>query len=294
MKKLIRPSGSSRKQLAFLSFILFIILFIFSNCFRKISDSEKPTYKRIYQSCKCNSSQLRSDSKEDICGIKSVYEEHYDAEYFKWQVQHQIFQAKYTSSTRWGRIKPDFNVLEIGCSAGAVLNAINCAKKICVEINAHARRYSEKKYNLTTFRCVAELPDNSIHYAYSVSVLEHVEAPMLMLRQLYSKMRSGSTLEIQVKNEGRQSTSNYSKQQEWSYKKHDLNNHIYTWTALLLGNLIQGAGFKVTRVTSNIGAFPPSYRELRPKLTAQEWAKIVLEEGRKQGVETVTAFAQKV
>ncbi|CAF3464330.1 unnamed protein product [Rotaria socialis] len=229
----------------------------------------------------------------DVCGPKSPYEEYYNVTYFKWQLKHQLFQASHSDPTRMGRIKPVYTVLEIGCSAGAVLSTIKCATKFCVEINSYARAYAEKIYNLTTFRCIAELSDNSVDYAYSVAVLEHVEAPLILLRQLYSKMRSGSTLEIQVKNEGRQSASNYSKQQNWSYKRHDLNNHLYTWTELLLGNMIQGAGFEIIRIVGSIGAFPPNYQELWSKVSAQRWANIVKEEGKKQGVETLTAFAKK-
>ncbi|CAF2611109.1 unnamed protein product [Rotaria sp. Silwood2] len=241
-----------------------------------------------------NGSRAQIEMKNDLCGPKSPYEEYYDANYFKWQKRHQMFQATHSDPTRWGRIKPEYTVLEIGCSAGAVLNTIKCAKKFCVEINFHAREYAAKTYNLTTFRCVAELPDNAIHYAYSISVLEHVEAPIMLLRQLYSKMRSGSMLEIQVKNEGRQSVSNYSEKQKWSYKKHDLNNHMYTWTELLLGNMIQGAGFKIIRILSSIAAYPSNYEKLRLKVTAQQWAKIVEEEGKRQGIEILTAFAKKL
>ncbi|CAF4050203.1 unnamed protein product [Rotaria sp. Silwood1] len=241
-----------------------------------------------------NSLRPQLETKEDICGPKSPYEEYYNADYFKWQIQHQMFQAAHSNPTRGGLIKPEYTVLEIGCSAGAVLNRIQCAQKICVEINTNAREYAAKTYNIMTFRCIAELPDNSIHYAYSVSVLEHVEAPIILLRQLYSKMRSDSMLEIQVKNEGRQSASNYLKQQKWSHKKLDLNNHLYTWTELLLGNMIQAAGFKIIRIQSNIAAYPPNYQELQSKLQAQEWVEVIQEEGKRQGVETLIAFAKKV
>ncbi|CAF3370688.1 unnamed protein product [Rotaria sp. Silwood1] len=69
-----------------------------------------------------NGSRAQIEIKNDLCGSKSPYEEYYDADYFKWQKRHQMFQAAHSDPTRWGRIKPEYTVLEIGCSAGAVLN----------------------------------------------------------------------------------------------------------------------------------------------------------------------------
>lgn len=293
MRQFIRQIYRLRRSLVFIfaaSFVIYLALDFYcdsKNHLKHLASTD------ISAPVEPNISELRVGVVTSVCGPKSSYEDYYDAKYFKWQLQHQLFQAAQASPSRHGQIKPEYAVLEIGCSAGAELNTVESAKKYCVEINSHARQYASEKYNLTTFRCVDELPENSIDYAYSIAVLEHVEAPVTLLRKLHSKMRSGSTLEIAVKNEGFQTASSFRDSQLWSFKKHDLNNHLYTWTSLLLGNMIEAAGFEVINIYSTISAYPPNFIALRPTLTPEQWAKVQEEEGRKQGVESLVAFARK-
>ena len=271
------PSKQSIRMIFLFIFMIALLRYSFHLCNRKIETLLV---------------EISAD-KNNLCRSTSSYENYYDADYFKWQIEHQEFQANHADPTRWGRVQPNFTVLEIGCSSGAVLHRLRCAQKWCIEINSYARKYAHEKYHLKTFRCLGELPNNSIDYAYSVSVLEHVETPILLLRELYVKMKHKGVVEIQVKNEGRQSASNYSALQQWSQKKQDINNHLYTWTPLLLGNLIEGAGFRITRIISKIAAFPPNYVKVRSEMNNEQWAQLLEEEGIKQGVESLTAYAEK-
>ena len=67
----------------------------------------------------------------------------------------------------------------------------------CVEPDGHlASRLREKGYE--TFTDLAELPDGSIAYAYTLNVFEHIEDDRTALRALVAKLRPGARLLIYV------------------------------------------------------------------------------------------------
>lgn len=71
-----------------------------------------------------------------------------------------------------------------------------------------------------------------------------MECPLTELREVFKKVRPGGRLIVGIKNEGVQ----YLQQ----YKTGDTDNHLYTWNALLLGNMVRAAGFRVDEVLPSL------------------------------------------
>lgn len=118
-----------------------------------------------------------------------------------------------------------------------------------MELNNHAREqiaevYPEKKIAL--YQYVEDVEDESIDIFFSTSVIEHMECPLTELREVYHKVAPRGRVIIGIKNEGVQYLR--------VYKENDQDNHIYTWNAQLLGNLVVAAGFEVIKITPSIPA----------------------------------------
>ena len=80
--------------------------------------------------------------------------------------------------------------------------------------------------------------------------LEHVLSPLEALRDVRSKLVVGGRLVLCVPID------------DWRTQKlfdpRDVNHHLYTWTPLLLGNLLTEANYEVERVWIYTHAWPPS------------------------------------
>ncbi|HEV7514525.1 MAG TPA: methyltransferase domain-containing protein, partial [Candidatus Acidoferrum sp.] len=69
--------------------------------------------------------------------------------------------------------------------------------------------------------------------------LEHVDAPLEVLQELGAHLRPGGKLVFVVPSEDWR--------KEKRYHTDDINQHLYTWTPLILGNLFTRAGYSVDR-----------------------------------------------
>jgi 2-polyprenyl-3-methyl-5-hydroxy-6-metoxy-1,4-benzoquinol methylase len=179
-------------------------------------------------------------------------EEHYDEAYFQWQRSMGEFGAKLKRKLFDKYITPDMTVVEFGCGGGYLLNEINAAKKVGIEIN-EAAHVEIKRQGIDCVGDLNQLPDEFADIIISTSVLEHVENPLGELRGLYGKLKTGGKMVFSVPNESR----------ETEYGRSDYNNHLYTWNCLNLGNLFKAAGFFVYSVERYQEIWPRRYREIR-------------------------------
>jgi len=143
------------------------------------------------------------------------------------------------------------NVIDFGAGGGYLLKNIKCSKKIGIEINDFARDLASKQ-GITLYKVIDEVDDNWADVIISNHALEHVENPLETLRSLKSKLKIGGKIIIVVPHQ----TPNE------KYVKSDINQHLYTWNPLTLGNLLQRAGYKVKSVDVLRHAWPPYYQEL--------------------------------
>lgn len=185
-------------------------------------------------------------------------EEYYDAYYFAYQQKIGEFGAKQKVPLFQSYIKPHMNLVEFGMGGGYLLKELNAASKIGIEINDFAR-VNAKGLGIKSVKCLEELPDNQADVIISASALEHVLNPYGILKGLYSKLKENGKIIFYVPNENC----------EIDYIKSEINNHLYTWNGLTLGNLFKAAGYFICSVTNIKEEWPPQFFELREQLGQQ-------------------------
>lgn len=185
-------------------------------------------------------------------------EEYYDAQYFEWQQRMGEFGGRIKADMFRPYIKKDMVVLEFGCGGGYLLNNIEAKEKIGIEVNDVARASAEK-IGIKSVKYINDLPDNFADIIISTSVLEHVENPLGVLRDLYSKLRSGGKIVFHVPNESC----------DTEYQRSEINNHLYTWNCLTLGNLFKAAGYFVYSVQKIQEVWPKYFYEIEKEVSPE-------------------------
>ena len=231
-----------------------------------------------------------------VLKAKSQNEKYYDDKYHKWQIPMNVFGAF---------VKGDFlnalarhmsaaskdpfpsSVLEFGSSAGYIIDAVVAhGPKFGVEVGDYARSHHTKHFpHIQSLKSPDEAPPG-IDFVYSWSVLEHVNSPVKELQKLEKLLSPAGILFIHVKNEGMMES-------QYSWKPGDINNHIYTWNGLILGNLVQASGLQVCETASQFEAWhntdPQDY-----KSNKCQWCKRNLDHGKKMRTQSVYAVAARL
>jgi SAM-dependent methyltransferase len=185
---------------------------------------------------------------------------HYDASYFAWQCSGGELSAVLD---RW-EFEPfvgrDDVVLDFGCGGGYLLEALPCYARYGVEPNPEARKQALKAARV--YSDLDELPQN-IFFDTIIShhCLEHVDHPLNVLRKLRSRLKPGGKLVFVVPSE--------SWQKQKAYQANDINQHLYTWTPLSLGNLFAQAGFIIERVDLLCHRWLPKAHKIYPFISLQ-------------------------
>lgn len=162
--------------------------------------------------------------------------DHYDADYFAWQNQHIDLKSRIKVRRFAPYVRPADTVLDFGCAGGGMLGALPGARKIGVEINDVARQAAASDYGIEGYKSLAEVPDGVADVVVSNHTLEHIAAPFDALCQLKSKLKPNGLLVLVLP------IDDWRAQRRWD--SHDINRHLYTWTPLNLGNLLDEAGFR--------------------------------------------------
>ena len=185
-------------------------------------------------------------------------EEHYDEQYFSWQRDMGEFGGKISAAffQRW--LKEDMVVVEFGSGGGYLLNNITVREKVGIEINDTARD-AAAGMGIKSVKHISELPDEYADIIISNHVLEHVENPLDALRGLRGKLKEGGKIVFCVPNESC----------DEEYIRSDVNNHLYTWNCLTLGNLFKAAGYFVHSVQNMQEVWPKHYYEIAREVSPQ-------------------------
>jgi SAM-dependent methyltransferase len=145
-------------------------------------------------------------------------------------------------------------VLDFGSGTGNLLNSIDARVKIAVEINEYAHPLLIKR-GISAHTSIEEIPSDSIDVVISNHALEHVPYPIEAMREIRRTIKPGGTFLLVVPID------------DWrtqrTFQKNDINNHLNTWTPLLLGNALQEAGFSVNQRDISIlsQAWFPGYKK---------------------------------
>lgn len=135
-------------------------------------------------------------------------------------------------------IKADDIVLDFGCGTGAMLDQIECAKKIGIEVNAPSIAEAKSK-NIEIYEDIRKVKDRSINIVISNHALEHVQNPAEQIANMARTLKKGGQAVLVVPAE------NPASMRFASWKAKDPDQHIYSWTPLSFGNLISQCGLDV-------------------------------------------------
>jgi len=142
-------------------------------------------------------------------------------------------------------------VLDFGCGGGFLLKNLDCKKRIGVEINPSAAE-TARHNGIEVYNQVDDVFDNSVDIIISNNALEHTHYPLDELKKLFFKLKTGGKIVFVVPCE------NIS----YRYKPNDINQHLYSWSPMCIGNLFTLAGFKVIKSVPYIHKWPPHYMRI--------------------------------
>lgn len=168
-------------------------------------------------------------------------------EYFAWQSGGGEFTAQIVAHKFRPHVKPTDTVIDFGCGGGFLLKALACGRRIGVEINPHARAHAAAS-GVECHEHLDEVPDGVADVVVSHHALEHVLAPIQVLKDLRRKLKPGGRLVLCVP------VDNFRIQK--TYVPDEPNHHLYTWTTQLLGNCLAEAGYAVERIDFRCHMWP--------------------------------------
>ncbi len=183
-----------------------------------------------------------------------THSQHYVGEkgkqYFEFQNEGGLQRGRINARKFFPYVKKTDRVLDFGCADGALLSQLDCATRIGVEINPAARSAAIKN-GIDAVENLSDVADKSCDLIVSNHALEHVPQPLDQLREMKKKLVTGGRLAICLPID------------DWRAQKKfhgtDINNHLYTWTPKLLGNLLTEAGFCVENTKVYTHAWPRKY-----------------------------------
>ncbi|MBV9357610.1 MAG: class I SAM-dependent methyltransferase [Chloroflexi bacterium] len=141
-------------------------------------------------------------------------------------------------------------MLDFACGSGQLLSLLRAGRKVGVEINQAAVAAGRQR-GLEIYGRIEDVPPGSVDVVISNHGLEHTLEPHRMLTELRRLTRPGGRLVLYLPVD--------SWWRERSYDPHDVNHHLYTWTPLLLGNLLTDAGWQVQRAQLFFHLWPPHH-----------------------------------
>jgi SAM-dependent methyltransferase len=178
--------------------------------------------------------------------------DYYDEAYFDWQRDLGEFGGWANKMKFAPHISARDTVVDFGCGGGFLLKNIDCARKIGVEINDTARRFATETNGIKAVKFVDDLDDTIADVIISEHALEHCVSPHQQIVSLRRKLKAGGLIVLVVPSEGN----------SLKWVPGDVNNHLFTWNPMTLGNLFTSAGYEVLSVQALYQRWPPGFRTI--------------------------------
>jgi SAM-dependent methyltransferase len=197
-------------------------------------------------------------SRPDAAESGQAVARHYSGEagrhYYEWQKGLGRVGAELTVPFFAHFVGPAHRVVDSGCGGGFLLDLLPAADRAGIEPNAAARAEGAGR-GLRIEESAAAFPESWADVIISNHALEHMLRPFDELCALRRLLRPGGVLVIMLPID------------DWRRQRRadvsDINHHLYTWTPLLLTNLLDEAGFTDVTVEVITHAWPPYPLQLR-------------------------------
>ena len=173
--------------------------------------------------------------------------QYYDSKYLNYQKKIGEFGGVSNVFKFEKFIKTTDTVLDFGCGGGFLLNNLKCLKKIGIETNRFARDIIDNEFGFENYDSISEIEDDSIDVIISNHCLEHCPNPAEIILEMYNKLKSGGVVIIAVPNDS----------YRVKFSKNDINFHLYSFSPMNLGNLLDNSGFENIYSTSILHRWPP-------------------------------------
>jgi SAM-dependent methyltransferase len=164
----------------------------------------------------------------------SRYFESYRSEF----LDEELSKAQAAKIGAWAR-SPE-RVLDFGCSSGLITHFLPGRSKNAVEVNETAAKIAREKFVIEVRPSIGDYSDDDFDVVVSHHSLEHVRDPFHILCEMFRVLRPGGRAIIYVPGESAWKAP----QNKWH---EEINKHLFNWTPLSLGNLMQAAGFTIER-----------------------------------------------
>jgi SAM-dependent methyltransferase len=190
--------------------------------------------------------------------VSAQYDEH-GADYFSYQVAGAQTAARISITRFAPYIGSGDRLVDFGCGTGWLLKLANAGEKLGIEPNPVARQHASE-LGINTVAGPAEVEDGWADVVISNHALEHSLSPFAELQELFRIVRPGGRLVLCLP------LDDWRQKAQRKVDGRDPNHHLFTWTPLLLTNLLQEVGFDV-RSARAFTYLQPYYNEwLFPRL----------------------------
>ena len=179
-------------------------------------------------------------------------ETYYDNKYFDWQAPIGEFGGWANLTKFRPFIDNDFNVIDFGCGGGYLLKNIRCKEKIGVEVNNSAREQAQQN-GIRTVESSMDIDEQWADLIISNHALEHVPDPLSELQNLKRLLKPNGKIVFYVPCESI----------HLAYRNNDVNQHLFTWSPMCLGNIFSEAGYFIEESAPYYHQWPPkNYRRI--------------------------------
>jgi SAM-dependent methyltransferase len=173
----------------------------------------------------------------------------YKKDYFNWQKNVGCLGGVLNLFKFKEHIKKDDVVVDFGSGGGYLLKNMNCSEKLGIEINKIARKEA-LGMGIKSVESINEIKDNYADVIVSNHALEHVDCPLEIIKQLKPKLKKEGKIIFIVPHQGPKE----------KFMDNDINQHLYTWNPLTLGNLFKKAGYRDIKTSVIRHTWPPKYK----------------------------------
>lgn len=152
-------------------------------------------------------------------------------------------------------IAPTDTVVDFGCGAGLMLKYLTAAEKLGIEVNLAASADAARN-GIETVSSASDISDEFADVVISNHALEHTIRPVDELEALKRILKSTGKLIICVP------FDDWRMHRRFKVDTQEPNHHLYTWSPLLLRNLLNEAGYTVHESRIVRFTWPPFTTEL--------------------------------